>query len=182
MQLTPAEQVVGATMLAGVIIFVGILVDMPTVKRAKALGLERRALSTAVAGLTEQRDQLEAQRMDVEAEAARLESTPPDPRVSSLMRELTRIEDQPEVRFGSIRPTVPSSQGTAVLVEVSAPLKLLGPYLDQLEQSPWAIRIRDLQLTRNPERVPSVSARFVAETAVYVRGLGPAVAPGKEGP
>jgi hypothetical protein len=98
------------------------------------------------------------------------------------MRELTAIEDRPEVRFGSIRPMAPTSPGTAVLVEVSAPLKLLGPYLDQLEQSRWAIRIRDLQLTRNPERVPSVSARFVAETDVHIRGLEPADASGREGP
>jgi hypothetical protein len=182
MRLTSAEQLVGATLLAGVVIFVGIVVDMPTVKRAKSLELERRALSTDIAGLTEQLDQLAAQRVEVETEAARLESTPPDPRVSSLMRELTAIEDQPEVRFGSIRPMAPTSPGTAVLVEVSAPLKLLGPYLDQLEQSRWAIRIRDLQLTRNPERVPSVSARFVAETDVHIRGLEPADASGREGP
>jgi hypothetical protein len=97
------------------------------------------------------------------------------------MRELTAIEDQPEVRFGSIRPVAPTSEGTAVLVEVSAPLRLLGPYLDQLEQSRWGIHIRDLQLTRNPERVPSVSARFVAETAMHVRGLEAAQAPGREG-
>lgn len=181
LRLTHTERVVGGTALAGLIIFVGILLDMPTVQRAKALDVERRALGTEVAGLTVQRDQLAAQRREVEAEALLVQAAPPDPRVSSLMRELTAIEESPEVRFGSIKPVPPSAAGTAVAVEVSAPLKLLGPYLDELERSRWAIRIRDLQLTRNSEPGPSVSARFVAETAVPIRGLAPAT-PGREGP
>jgi hypothetical protein len=60
-----------------------------------------------------------------------------------------------------------------VVVEVNAPLRVLGAYLDGLEESRWALRIRDLQLGRNPERVPSVTARFIVETAVAVQGLGP---------
>ncbi|MFZ5861696.1 MAG: hypothetical protein ACOYXR_02420 [Nitrospirota bacterium] len=181
LRLTHTERVVGATVLAGMTIFVGILIDLPTVQRAKMLEGERRALTTDVAALTVQLDQLAAQRRDVEAEAARTEAAPPDPRVSSFMREITSVEGRPEVQFGSIRPVPPSAEGTAVFVELSAPLKLLGPYLDELERSRWAIRIRDLQLTRNSEQGPSVSARFVAETPVRVRGLEPET-PGREQP
>jgi hypothetical protein len=172
LRLTKAERVVSATSLAGVLIFGGLLLDMPTVKRAKALEAERAALNVEVAGLTVQLDQLAAQRRTVEAEAARLESAPPDPRASSLMREITALEERGDVRFLSVRPVQSVGEGTAVAVEVNAPLRTLGTYLDELERSRWALRIRDLQLTRNPENVPPVSARFVVDTAVRVNGFG----------
>jgi hypothetical protein len=172
LRLTKAERVVGATSLAGVIIFGGLLLDMPTVKRAKALEGERAALNVEVAGLTVQLDQLAAQRRTAEAEAERLQSAPPDPRASALMREITAIEERGEVQFLSVRPVPLVGEGTAVAVEVNAPLRILGTYLDELERSRWALRIRDLQLTRNPEPVPPVSAKFVVETAVRVNGFG----------
>ncbi|MFZ5876410.1 MAG: hypothetical protein ACOYXU_08380 [Nitrospirota bacterium] len=172
LRLTKAERVVGATTLAGVLIFGGLLLDMPTVKRAKALEAERIALNVEVAGLTVELDQLAAQRRAVEDEAERLQSTPPDPRASALMREITAIEERGEVRFLSVRPVPSVGDGTAVAVEVNAPLRTLGVYLDELERSQWALRIRDLQLARNPENVPPVSARFVVDTAVKVNGFG----------
>lgn len=172
LRLTSTERVVGATSLAGIIIFGGLLLDMPTVKRAKALESERASLNLEVAGLTVQLDQLAAQRRDVEAEAERLQSAPPDPRASALMREITAIEKQGEVQFVSVRPMPAVGEGTSVAVELNAPLRVLGAYLDDLEQSRWALRIRDLQLARNTEQVPPVSARFVVDTAVAVQGFG----------
>jgi hypothetical protein len=172
LRLTSAERVVGATSLAGVIIFGGLLLDMPTVKRAKALESERAALNVEVAGLTVQLDQLAAERRTAEAEAERLESTPPDPRASALMREITAIEKQGEVQFISVRPVPAIGEGTSVAVEINAPLRVLGTYLDDLESSRWALRIRDLQLARNPAGAPPVSARFVVDTAVAVNGFG----------
>jgi hypothetical protein len=41
-----------------------------------------------------------------------------------------------------------------------------------LEQSRWGLRIRDLQLARNPDRNPPVAARFVVDTTVKVNGFG----------
>jgi hypothetical protein len=145
---------------------------MPTVKRAKALESERAALNLEVAGLTVQLDQLAAQRRDVEAEAERLQSAPPDPRASALMRQITAIEKQGEVQFVSVRPMPAVGEGTSVAVELNAPLRVLGTYLDELEASRWALRIRDLQLARNPAGTPPVSARFVVDTAVKVNGFG----------
>jgi hypothetical protein len=168
---TKAERLVGATSLAGVIIFGGLILDMPTVKRAKALDRERAALNVEVADLTVQLDQLAARRRAVEAEAKRLESAPPDPRASALMREITAIEGRGDVQFLSIRPVPSIGDGTAVAVEVNAPLRILGPYLDELERSRWALKIRDLQLARSPEHTPPVSAKFVVDTAVKVNGF-----------
>jgi hypothetical protein len=172
LKLTKTERVVGATSLAGVIIFVGLLLDMPTVKRAKTLEAERAALNIEVAGLTVQIDQLGAQHRAAEAEAERLQSAPPDPRASALMRELTAIETRGEVQFISVRPVPALGDGTSVAVEVNAPLRILGTYLDELETSGWALRIRDLQLARNAEGSPPVSARFVVDTTVKVDGFG----------
>ncbi len=172
LRLTNTERVVGATTLAGLIIFVGLLLDVPTVKRAKGLEAERAALNIEVAGLTVQLDQLAAQRRAVEAEAVRLQSAPPDPRASTLMREITAIEKQGEVQFVSVRPLPAVGEGTSVAVEINAPLRILGAYLDQLETSRWALRIRDLQLARNPGGAPPVSARFVVDTNVQVNGFG----------
>jgi hypothetical protein len=183
LRLTQTERVVGATSLAGVIIFGGLMLDMPTVKRAKALEAERAALNVDVAGLTVQLDQLAAQRRDVEAEAERLQSAPPDPRASALMREITAIENQGDVQFVSVRPVPAGGDGTSVAVELNAPLRVLGIYLDGLESSRWALRIRDLQLARNPAGSPPVSARFTVDTAVKVSGFGragSAVAPAAE--
>lgn len=180
LRLTKVERVVGATSLAGAIIFGGLLLDMPTVKRAKALEVERAALNLEVAGLTVQIDQLAAQRRAVEAEAERLQSAPPDPRASALMRAITAIEERGEVQFLSVRPVPSVGEGTAVAVEVNATLRILGTYLDELERSRWALRIRDLQLARNPEHVPPVSAKFVVDTAVRVNGFGSVgAAPGR---
>lgn len=176
LKLTKTERVVGATSLAGVIIFVGLLLDMPTVKRAKTLEAERAALNIEVAGLTVQIDQLAAQQRAAEAEAERLQSSPPDPRASALMRELTAIEARGEVQFVSVRPVPALGDGTSVAVEVNAPLRVLGTYLDELEVSGWALRIRDLQLARNMEGTPPVSARFVVDTTVKVDGFGTASA------
>lgn len=172
LRLTSTERVVGATSLAGVIIFGGLLLDMPTVQRAKSLESERAALNVEVAGLTVQLDQLAAQRRAAEAEAERLQSAPPDPRASALMREITAIEKQGEVQFISVRPVPALGEGTSVAVEINAPLRVLGTYLDDLESSRWALRIRDLQLARNPAGAPPVSARFVVDTAVAVNGFG----------
>lgn len=172
LRLTKTERVVGATSLAGVIIFGGLLLDMPTVQRAKALEAERAALNVEVAGLTVQLDQLVAQQRAVEAEAERLQSAPPDPRASALMRAITAIEAQGEVQFISVRPVQAIGEGTSVAVEINAPLRILGSYLDELEQSRWGLRIRDLQLARNPDRIPPVSARFVVDTGVKVNGFG----------
>jgi cell division protein FtsB len=172
LKLTNTERVVGATSLAGVIIFLGLLLDMPTVKRAKGLEAERASLNIEVAGLTVQLDQLAAQRRSAEAEAERLQSAPPDPHASALMREITAIEKQGEVQFVSVRPVPAVGGGTSVAVEINAPLRLLGDYLDDLEQSRWALRIRDLQLARNPNGGPPVSARFVVDTVATVNGFG----------
>ncbi len=177
LRLTSTERVVGATSLAGVIIFGGLLLDMPTVQRAKSLESERAALNVEVAGLTVQLDQLAAQRRAAEAEAERLQSAPPDPRASALMREITAIEKQGEVQFISVRPVPALGEGTSVAVEINAPLRVLGTYLDDLESSRWALRIRDLQLARNPGGAPPVSARFVVDTAVAVNGFGRAGSP-----
>ena len=71
-----------------------------------------------------------------------------------------------------------AGDGTSVAIEVNAPLRILGTYLDELETSAWALRIRDLQLARNTEGAPPVSARFVVDTAVKVEGFGtPGTAP-----
>jgi hypothetical protein len=172
LRLNRSERVVGATSLAGVIIFVGLVLDVPTVNRAKALEGERAALNVEVAGLTVQLDQLAAQRRAAEVEAQRLQSAPPDPRASALMHAITAIEEKGEVQFVSVRPVEAVGDGTSVAVEVNASLRVLGAYLDELEQSRWAIRIRDLQLARNPERMPPVSARFVLDTPVSVNGFG----------
>jgi hypothetical protein len=166
------ERVVGATSLAGVIIFVGLLLDMPTVKRAKALESERASLNGEVAGLTVQLDQLAAQRRTAETEAERLQSAPPDPRASALMREITAIEEQSQVQFVSVRPVPTVGDGTSVAVEINASLRLLGTYFDDLESSPWALRIRDLQLASNQNGGPPVSARFVVDTVAKVNGFG----------
>lgn len=174
LRLTKTERVVGATSLAGVIIFGGLLFDMPTVKRAKTLEAERAALNVEMAGLTVQLDQLAAQQRAAEAEAERLQSAPPDPRASALMRAITAIESQGDVQFVSVRPVQAVGDGTSVSVELNAPLRVLGDYLDTLEQSRWGLRIRDLQLARNPDRTPPVSARFVVDTAVKVNGFGTA--------
>jgi hypothetical protein len=88
------------------------------------------------------------------------------------MHAITAIEEKGEVQFVSVRPVEAVGDGTSVAVEVNASLRVLGAYLDELEQSRWAIRIRDLQLARNPERMPPVSARFVLDTPVSVNGFG----------
>lgn len=174
LRLTKGERVVGATSLAGAIIFGGLLLDMPTVKRAKALDTERAALNVEVAGMTVQLDQLAAQHRAAEAEAERLQSVPPDPRVSALLREITAIEQRGEVQFVSVRPVPSVGGGTSVAIEINAPLRVLGTYLDELERSRWALRVRDLQLARNQDRVPPVSAKFVVDTGITINGFGPA--------
>jgi hypothetical protein len=172
LKLTKAERLVGATSIAGLIVFGGLMLDMPTVKRAKTLDRERAALNVEVANLTVQIDQLAARRLAVEAEAKRLASAPPDPRASALMREVTAIEGRGDVQFLSIRPVPSIGDGTALAVEVNAPLRILGTYLDELERSRWALKIRDFQLARNQERTPPVSAKFVVDTAVKINGFG----------
>lgn len=168
-----------ATAVAAVIVFGGLLLDMPSVKRVKALEVERHALDAEITLLTGELDGLAVERSQAEEEAEQLGGGAlADPRFASVMRELTAIERTGEVQVVSVRPA-PAASGTAVAVELNAPLRILGPYLDALERSRWALKITDLHLMRNPNAQPSISARFTVSTSETISGLASLAKPGE---
>jgi len=65
LHLTRRERMVGATTIAAVIVFGGLLLDLPSVKRVKALEAERIALGGQVTGLQQDLDQLAGKRREV---------------------------------------------------------------------------------------------------------------------
>lgn len=173
---TRREQLVGATVMAAVIVFGGLILDVPSARRVKALEAERMVLDAAIGDLTGDLARLGVERREAEAEAERLGVGPTaDHRFSSLMRGLTGIEREDNVQMVAVRP-VPSPAGTAVAIEVNAPLRVLGAYLDELESSPWALTITDIHLMRNPNMGPSVAARLTIQTSQVVSGLAAAPA------
>lgn len=174
LRLTRRERLVGATTIAAVIVFGGLLLDLPSVKRVKALEAERIALAGQVTGLQQDLDQLAAKRQEAEEQAARFLAPPSDPRISALMREITGIEGRQDVEFVAVRPAPSTENASAVTVEMNAPLRVLGPYWDALARSRWTLMIEDVRLARNPEKVPSVSIRFTVSTPFVVRGLATA--------
>ena len=171
LHLTRRERMVGATTIAAVIVFGGLLLDLPSVKRVKALDAERIALGGQVTGLQQDLGQLAGKRREVEEDAARFVAPPSDPRISALMRDITGIEGRQDVEFVAVRPAPSTGNTSAVTVEMNAPLRVLGPYWEALARSRWMLLVEDVRLARNPERVPSVSVRFTVSTPFVVRGL-----------
>jgi len=170
--LSRREQLMAATTVAAVIVFLGLLLDVPSAKRVKALEAERSSVETEIGALKNELNrltELKGQGIGTEGQAESLTSK--DARFSVLMRDLTTTAGRIGVDVLAIRPNATTSGGvTTLAVELKAPFRILGSYLEALEQSGWAWTVKDFHVQSDPERVSFVSARFRLSTPLVSNG------------
>jgi hypothetical protein len=160
--------------IATSIVFVGVLLDGPSVKRVKMLETERHVLEGEIAALQNELEQLGARR-DVtsspESESRRDTVNDEDPRLSALLTHMAALAGRIGVDFIAVRPAATPDPAGALEVELSATFRVLGTYLKELEQSRWGLTIADVHLGRSPEHAALVSARFTVATSRVLLGL-----------
>jgi hypothetical protein len=164
------EQLVVALAIAAGIVFVGLLLDVPSVKRVKMLETERRALEGEIATLQNELSQSGGQR-PATITANVHEETVNDARLSALLRDMAALAERSGVDFIAVRPTAVSGRAGALEVELSAPFRVLGAYFSALEQSRWRLTVGNVHLGQSSEHATLVSARFTVVSPTVLLGL-----------
>ncbi len=174
LRLGRREQMMAATTVAALIIFLGLLLDVPSGKRVKMLQTERRALEGEIATLKSELDQLGGSVASASTEAERDQTPAVDPRFSALLGDMAAIAGRAGVEFIAVRPAPSADGGTTAMVELNAPFRVIGSYLEELERSRWRLAIDDVHLARNQDRAASVTARFTVAAPMVLSGLATA--------
>ncbi len=165
------EQLVVALAVAAGIVFVGLLLDVPSVKRVKMLETERRALEGEIATLQNELDRSGGQAAATIAAQSRGNMVPEDTRLSALLRDMAALAERSGVDFIAVRPSAVLGRTGALEVELNAPFRVLGAYLNALEESRWRLTIDNVHFGRDSERVTLVSARFTVVSPTALLGL-----------
>jgi hypothetical protein len=171
LRLGRREQMMAATTVAALIIFLGLLLDVPSGKRVKMLQTERRALEGEIATLKSELDQLGGPVASASTESERDQTPAVDPRFSALLGDMAAIAGRAGVEFIAVRPAPSAAGATAAMVELNAPFRVIGSYLEELERSRWRLAIDDVHLARNQDRAASVTARFTVAAPMVLSGL-----------
>lgn len=176
------EQLVVALAVAAGIVFLGLLLDVPSVKRVKTLETERRALEREIATL-----QSELSRSGVQGDATSPaefhgDTASEDIRFSTLLSDLAALAERSAVDFIAVRPIAVPGKTGALEVELNAPFRVLGAYLNALEQSRWRLTINNIRLGRDSEHATLVSARFTAASPTVLLGLATSVSESQRRP
>ena len=165
------EQLVAAMAIAAGIVFLGLLLDVPSVKRVKMLETERRVLEGEIATLQNERNQFSGQGAAATSAGSHEDTVHEDMRLSTLLSDMAALADRNGVEFIAVRPIAAPGRTGALEVELNAPFRVLGAFLHALEQSPWSLTIANLHLGRSSEHATLVSARFTATSPTVLLGL-----------
>ena len=176
------EQLVVALAVAVGIVFVGLLLDVPSVKRVKMLENERRALEGEIATL-----QSELSRSGVQGDVTSPtefhgDTANEDIRFSTLLRDLAALAERSGVDFIAVRPAAVPGRTGALEVELNAPFRVLGAYLNALERSRWRLTVDNVHLGRDSEHATLVSARFTVAGPTGLLGLATSVSESQRRP
>jgi hypothetical protein len=165
------EQLVAAMTVAAGIVFLGLLLDVPSVKRVKILETERRALEGEISTLQNELNQFSGQGAAATSADSHGDPVREDMRLSALLSDLAALADRNGVEFIAVRPIAVTGRTGALEVELNAPFRVLGAYLNVLEQSPWSLTIANLHLGQSSEHATLVSARFTVTSPTVLLGL-----------
>jgi len=171
LRLSRREQLVVAMTVAAGIVFLGLLLDVPSVKRVKMLETERRVLEGEIATLQNELNRFGGQRTTATSAGSHEDTVHEDMRLSALLSDMAALADRSGVEFIAVRPIAVTGRTGALEVELNAPFRVLGAYLNALDQSPWSLTIANLHLGQSSEHATLVSARFTATSPTVLLGL-----------